>query len=96
MNPQTITLDPKNTLICPSCGSPITAFVGVTPGHSQTVRKGQIFVCSHCSNASVVGDTNLDNLSQEKFNELPDHVKKAIGAVVSTLRDTSVKATDLN
>jgi ribosomal protein L37AE/L43A len=96
LNPNEQKLDAKDTLICPSCGSPLTNFAGVTPGHSQVVRKGQIWLCAHCSNASIVGDSNLDNLTKEKFDSLPPHVRQAIGEVVTTLRDTTVKTTDLN
>lgn len=95
MNPETISL-PKDSLVCPSCGTPFIQFAGVTPGHSQTVRKSQYFVCAHCSNLSVVGDSNLEAVSEEKFKALPRHVQEAVSAVVRTLRDTSVKTTDLN
>lgn len=95
MNPETVNL-PKDALICPTCATPFVQFAGITPGHSQTVRKGQYFVCAHCSNLSTVGDGNLENVSEEKFKALPRHVQEAINAVVRTIRDTSVKQTDLN
>ncbi len=95
MNPETIQLG-KDRLICPTCSTPFTQFAGITPGHSQTVRKGAFWVCAHCSNLSVVGDSNLENVSEEKFKALPRHVQEAINAVVRTIRDTSVKQTDLN
>lgn len=95
MNPETINLG-KDQLVCPSCRTPFAQFAGVTPGHSQTVKKGAFWICAHCSNLSVVGDANLENVSEAKFKLLPRHVQEAISAVVRTLRDTSTKTVDLN
>ena len=89
MNPETINLG-KDELRCPTCSTVFQQFAGVTPGHSQTVRKGQFFVCAHCSNLSVVGDSQLENVTEQKFAQLPRHVQEAVGAIVRTIRDTSV------
>jgi len=96
MNPSPFHVDPKSPLICPCCGQTIIQCAGVTPGHSGTVGKGQLFVCASCGQCSIVGDSNLENLSKDKFDTLPSHVQKALSAVVQTLRDTEVKTTDLN
>ena len=90
MNPETINLG-KDQLRCPACATQFIQFAGVTPGHSQTVRKGQYFICSHCSSLSTVGDSNLELISTQKFQELPQHVQQAVQAVIGTLRDTSVR-----
>lgn len=95
MNPETISLG-KDQLRCPTCGEVFKQFAGVTPGHSQTVRKGAYWVCAHCSNLSVVGDSNLQNVTEEMFKALPRHVQQAVEAIVRTLRDNTVKTTDLN
>ncbi len=92
MNPQIISLG-KDKIVCPTCGAPIMQFAGVTPGHSQSFRKGQFLICAHCSNLSVVGDSNLENVDEQKFKALPRHVQEAVEAIVRTIRDTSV--TDL-
>jgi len=95
MTTETIQLG-KDKLVCPTCGTPFVQFAGVTPVHSQTVRKGALWVCAHCSNLSVVGDSNLENVNEEKFRALPTHVQQAVQAIVKTLRDDAVKTEDLN
>ena len=95
MNPETISLG-KDRLVCPLCGTPFVQFAGVTPGHSQVVRKGQYFICAHCGGLSQVGDSNLNLISNEKFKELPPHVQQAVAAIVSQLKDTTVKQSDVN
>lgn len=89
INPETILLT-KEALVCPSCGTLFAQFAGVTPGHSQIVRKSQLWVCAHCSNLSIVGDSALENVSEEKFRELPRHVQESVSAIIQTIRDTSV------
>lgn len=88
--PETISLG-KDRLVCPLCGTPFVQFAGVTPGHSQTVRKGQYFVCAHCGGLSQVGDSNLEIISETKFKELPNHIQQAVSAIVTQLKDTTVK-----
>lgn len=96
MNPTQFSTDSANPLICPSCHQKIVQAAGVTPGHSGTIRKNQIFICASCGNASIVGDSNLENLTKSKFDALPTNVKQAISGVVRTLQDMSTKTTDLN
>lgn len=96
MNPQTFQTDPKDPLVCPSCHQKIIQAAGVTPGHSGQIRKGQLFVCASCGNASIVGDSNLEPLTQEKFNALPTNVQQALNGIIGTLKDMSVTQTDLN
>lgn len=96
MNPPQFKIDPLNPLICPACGQKIIQAVGVTPGHSGQIRKSQIFLCASCGNASIVGDSNLEPLTQEKFNALPTNVQQALNGIIGTLKDMSVTNTDLN
>lgn len=95
MNPETIALG-KDRLVCPLCGTPFIQFAGVTPGHSQTVRKGQYFICAHCGGLSQVGDSALEIISEQKFKGLTNHIQQAVQAIVSQLKDTTVKQSDLN
>jgi hypothetical protein len=90
MNPETISLG-KDQLRCPACGTHFIQFAGITPGHSQQVRKGGFFVCAHCANLSIVGDSNLEVISPQKFQELPQHVQQAVQTVIATIRDNSVR-----
>jgi len=55
------------------------------------VRKGGFFVCAHCANLSIVGDSNLEVISPQKFQELPQHVQQAVQTVIATIRDNSVR-----
>ena len=87
--PSVINIDPKDPLKCPSCGEVFTQFSGVTPGHSNQVRKGGIFMCAHCGAPSIVGDSNLEPLTQPRFDALPEHVKAALKSVSTVLSDTS-------
>ena len=96
MNPQPFQLDPNSPLICPYCGQRIITAAGVTPGHSGTIRKDQLFVCASCGNAAIVGDSNLEQLSREKFEGLPANVQKALQAIIGTLHDSQVKTTPMN
>lgn len=97
MNAETVSLDPKKyKLVCPGCGTPQTGFAGVTPGHSQTVRKGAFWICANCGHLSRVGDSNLESISKEKFDALPNHIKQAVAAIIKTVKDTGVRTTDLN
>lgn len=96
MNPQTFQLDPKSPLICPYCAQHIIHAAGITPGHSGTIRKDQLFVCASCGQASIVGDSNLQQLTKEKFDTLPSNVQKALGAIVNTLQDMNVSKTQVN
>lgn len=95
-SPQSVAIDPLNPLRCPYCAQPFEQFAGVTPGHSNTVRKGQYFICANCGNASVVGDSQLEQLTPERMAQVPDHVKRALGAVSNTLNDMSVRETGRN
>lgn len=85
--PQVVAVDKLNPLRCPYCGQPFEQFAGVTPGHSNTLRKGQYFVCSTCGNASVLGDSQLEQLTPERMAQVPDHVKQALGSISATLND---------
>lgn len=96
MNPQTFNTDSKTPLVCPSCGQKIIQAAGVTPGHSGTIRKGALFVCASCGAVSMVGDSNLEAMTQQKFKELPANVQQALQGIVGTLRDLSVTNKDLN
>ena len=44
----------------------------------------------------MVADSNLENLTKEKFDALPSNVQQALSGIVSTLRDMSVTKSDLN
>jgi hypothetical protein len=77
---------PTQSLVCPLCGSPIDNLAGVTPGHSQTVRKGQIVVCNNCINPSIVGDSGLDPLTQEKIAQLTPQTQSALKITLDGLR----------
>ncbi len=96
MNPQPFQTDAKDPLICPNCHQKIMQAAGVTPGHSGTIRKGSVFICASCGSASLVGDSNLEEMTQAKFKALPANVQQAIQGIVGTLRDASVTQTDLN
>lgn len=96
MNPTTFNTDKNDPLVCPSCHQKIIQAAGVTPGHSGQIRKSQLFVCASCGNASIVGDSNLEPLTQDKFNALPTNVQQALNGIIHTLQDLQVKQTDLN
>lgn len=96
MNPTTFQTDKNDPLICPSCHQKIIQAAGVTPGHSGQIRKGGLFVCASCGAASIVGDSNLENLTKEKFDTLPSNVQQALSGIIHTLQDLQVKQTDLN
>lgn len=83
--------DSQDPLICPYCQQKIIQAAGVTPGHSGTIRKDQLFVCASCGNLSKVGDFNLQMISDEEFHKLPQHIQEAVDGIISTLKDTSVK-----
>lgn len=96
MNPQPFQTDPNSPLICPYCAQRIIQAAGVTPGHSGTIRKDQLFVCASCGQASIVGDSNLEHLTKERFDLLQPNVQKALASIKATLFDMSVKQSDLN
>lgn len=96
MNPKTFDTDKSDPLVCPSCQQKIIQAAGVTPGHSGSIRKGGLFVCASCGNASIVGDSKLEPLTQEKFNALPTNVQQALNGIIGTLKDMSVTNTELN
>ncbi len=83
--------DDKDPLICPYCNQKIIQAAGVTPGHSGTIRKDQLFVCASCGHLSKVGDFNLQMISDEEFHKLPTHIQQAVAGIVGTLKDESVK-----
>lgn len=89
-------VDQKDPLICPNCHQKIVGAAGVTPGHSGTIRKNQIFICASCGTPSLVGDSNLELINQKKFKELPSNIQAAIQGIISTIHDTNVTQTDLN
>ena len=96
MNPTAFETAKTNPLICPHCNQKIIQAAGVTPGHSGTIRKNQVFICASCGTASLVGDSNLIPISRERFKQLPSNVQAAIGGIIQTLKDTNVTTTDLN
>jgi hypothetical protein len=96
MNPTPFNTDPRDPLVCPNCRQTIIQAAGVSPGHSGTIRKGGVFICASCGQASLVGDSQLDPITQDKFSKLPTNVQQAIQGIVRTLQDVDVKTTDLN
>lgn len=96
MNPETYHIDPKSPLVCPSCGEKILNAAGVTPQHSNTVRKGGIYICAACQAPSVVGDSNLEALTEDRFKLLDKRVQMAVQGIVRTLRDTIGQNTEGN
>ncbi len=85
--------DEKDPLVCPYCNQKIISAAGVTPGHSGTIRKDQLFVCASCGNLSKVGDFNLQMISDDEFHKLPAHIQQAVDGIIQTIKDT--KVTDL-
>lgn len=96
MNPNQFKTDERDPLICPNCKQKIIAAAGITPGHSGTIRKGGVFICASCGQASLVGDSQLEPITESKFKTLPSQVQEAIRGVIQTLRDVNVTQTDLN
>ncbi len=77
-------------LQCPYCKQKIIRASGVTPGHSGTIRKHQLFVCASCGHLSKVGDFNLQMISDEDFHKLPPHIQQAVAGILDSLKDNSV------
>lgn len=96
MNPKEFKTDPNDPLICPNCHQKIVGAAGVSPGHSGTIRKGGIFICASCGTPSLVGDSQLEPITEQKFKLLPTNVQEAIRGIIQTLKDTNVTATELN
>ena len=73
-------------LVCPNCGTPIEHMGAVTPGHSKTVRKGQITVCANCCAPSIVGDSGLEPITEARFKTLDERTQKALTLTVQGVR----------
>jgi len=82
--------DNKDPLVCPYCNQRIIQAEGVTPGHSGTIRKNELFICGSCGHLSRVGDFNLQMISDEEFRSMPAHIQVAVDEILKTIRDTSV------
>ena len=82
--------DNKDPLICPYCNQRIIQAAGVTPGHSGTIRKDQLFVCASCGHLSRVGDFNLQMISEEEFRSMPVHIQQAVDGIIQTIKDQAV------
>ena len=82
--------DNKDPLVCPYCNQKIIQAAGVTPGHSGTIRKDQLFVCASCGHLSRVGDFNLQIISDEEFRSMPAHIQMAVDGIVKTITDKTV------
>lgn len=79
--------NPLQALVCPTCGQSIETMGAVTAGHSPTVKKGQITICAACQNPSMVGDSGLEAITQEKFKQLDPRTQKALKVAIDTLRE---------
>lgn len=76
----------KEPLLCPTCGTAMEHMGGVTPGHSQTIRKGQIVVCMVCASPSMVSDSGLSAIGKEQFEKLDPRTQSALTTTINGVR----------
>lgn len=84
---------PTEPLRCAYCGTPISNLAGVTPGHSQTVRKGQIICCVVCCEASIVGESGLELVNEVRLQSLDPQTQRSLKITLDGLREVRGRAT---
>lgn len=86
----------KDELHCPACKAPINTAAGVTPGHSNTIHKSQIIVCSYCAAPGIVGDSGLEPLTKERFEGLDPRTQQAVRVSVEQIRRITAQSAEGN
>lgn len=90
-DPQITPYDIKKPLVCPNCKGDIDSAAGITPGHSQQVHKGNIICCANCAAPSIMGDSQLEALTEERFKLLDPRTQRALAIVVNKLKDITAQ-----
>ncbi len=75
-------------LKCPNCEAEIDTAAGVTPGHSNQLRKGAVIVCSACAGILVVRDGGLGMMTKPEFEALDVMTKRSLGITVAKLKQS--------
>jgi uncharacterized protein YsxB (DUF464 family) len=81
----------KQSLHCPNCKADINVAAGITPGHSHQSRKGQIVVCAACAAPSIVGDGDLEALTEVRFKQLDPRTQRAVKITVNKLKEITAQ-----
>ena len=81
----------QSDLHCPNCKALINTGAGITPGHSNQVKRGGILVCASCSAPSIVGDSDLEALTEARFKQLDPRTQRAVMITVNILKEITAQ-----
>jgi hypothetical protein len=81
----------KTDLHCPNCQAVINTGAGITPGHSNEMHRSSIVVCANCSAPSIVGDGDLEALTEVRFKQLDPRTQRAVKITVNKLKEITAQ-----
>lgn len=85
-----------STMKCPNCGLDITTVADVSPNGTRTMHKSKVVICCACSAPSIVGDSGLEQLTKERFDQLDPRTQQAIRVSVEQIRRITAQSAENN
>lgn len=74
----------KGEFACPMCKHEFPNTTTISGHHG--IKKGQIFICSHCAMPSVLGDTSLHPMTKEEFASYPKGQQVQIASAATNVK----------